>query len=349
MQVTAWPAFKNRKDNPYNFLLYTHIARLGVEVEEFTAKRVIFKRHDVWHIHWPEYTLDASSLIQSGLRLCALGILLGIAKIKGTKIVWTAHNLHSHEARHPRLESLLWRFFMPWFDGCIALSETGQATALEHHPQLGRCQWFVIPHGHYRGSYPDTVGRGEARSSLGLAPDARVLVFFGQVRPYKDVTHLIDVFRRVTDPDLTLVIAGKPNSDDLADQIREAASADTRVRLYLRFVPDDEVQLYLRAADLVVLPYREILNSGSAILALSFARPVLVPDQGAMGELQRSVGREWVHTYQGRLDPDDLRRALDCACRGSQDPESIFNALSWEDIARQTHDAYCAISGRRRE
>jgi beta-1,4-mannosyltransferase len=99
----------------------------------------------------------------------------------------------------------------------------------------------------------------------------------------------------------------------------------------------------LRAADLVVLPYREILNSGSAILALSFARPVLVPAQGAMTELQRDMGREWVRTYPGELRPRTLADALHWARQTPRDPARLFPNMSWETIARQTLRAYLAI------
>lgn len=93
----------------------------------------------------------------------------------------------------------------------------------------------------------------------------------------------------------------------------------------------------------MVLPYREILNSGSAILALSFGRPLLVPAQGALCELAQRAGAAWVRTYIGELQPATIREALDWAAVTPRDPAQLFRELSWETIARQTLLAYQAI------
>jgi glycosyltransferase involved in cell wall biosynthesis len=115
------------------------------------------------------------------------------------------------------------------------------------------------------------------------------------------------------------------------------------VRLALEHVPDDDIQRYLRAADLVVLPFRDITNSGSALLALSFDRPVLVPALGAMGELQALAGADWVRTYDEDLTPDLLARALDWAVRRPPGAPRL-DALEWPEIARQTLSVYRAGS-----
>jgi beta-1,4-mannosyltransferase len=91
----------------------------------------------------------------------------------------------------------------------------------------------------------------------------------------------------------------------------------------------------------VVLPFRDITNSCTALLALSFDRPVLVPALGAMAELQALVGDEWVRTYDDELTPDLLARALDWAVRR---PPGVprLDALDWPEIARRTLSVYLA-------
>ncbi len=133
--------------------------------------------------------------------------------------------------------------------------------------------------------------------------------------------------------------AARPITAALADEVREAAGGDPRVRLALGHVPDQDVQHYLRAADLVVLPFRDITNSASALLALSFDRPVLVPARGAMGELQALAGADWVSTYDGDLTPEMLVAALDWALRRPSGAPRL-EALEWPEIARQTLSAY---------
>lgn len=346
MRIIAWPAFRNRHDNPYNALLYTRLTGLGVEVEDFSPRKLLFGRHDVWHLHWPESVLNLPQTWLALPLVYTLVALLKFAKRRGTTIIWTVHNLRSHDRRYPRLESRLWRALVAHLDGYIALTEGGQAGALARFPSLRDRPGFIIPHGHYRAVYPDTVTRAEARARLGLPAEARVLGWLGQIRPYKNVAHLIATFRALPSPDTYLLIAGKPGSQELATEIRVAAQGDPRIRLALGFVPDDEVQVYLRAIDLVVLPYQEILNSGSAILALSFDRPVLVPDRGTMAELQRSVGAAWVRTYDGQLTPTMLRDALAWALATPRDLAALFRELSWEAIAGQTLTAYQTLSAR---
>ncbi len=344
LRVIAWPAFRNHGDNPYNSLLYSRLTPLGVRVVDFLPHKLLFGRHDVWHIHWPDAILNLPWRWLVRPLVYTFRLLLRLARRRGTKVVWTVHNLRAHEGRFPDLEARLWADLLAHLDGFIALTEGGRLTALERHPALGDRPGFVIPHGDYRPAYPDTLTRPEARARLGLPPDARVLLWLGQIRPYKNLPHLIATFRRLPDPDLRLVIAGKPAIPELARQVADAAAGDARVRTHLDFVPAGEVQVYMRAADLVVLPYREVLNSGSAILALSFARPILVPDRGALAELQRGVGPEWVRTYPGDLDPAALRAALAWALHAPRDHGRLFRELSWETIARQTLAAYRTIS-----
>ena len=185
--------------------------------------------------------------------------------------------------------------------------------------------------------------RAEARAGFGIPSGTRALTFLGLVRPYKNIAHLIRTVRSLpADMSVVLLVAGKPLTPDLAAAVEAAASSDPRVRLTLRRVPDDEVQRYLRAADLVVLPFTDITNSASALLALSFDRPVLVPSLGAMGELQALVGPDWVRTYCGDLTPAVLSDAITWAGRRA-DAMPDLDALDWSAIARRTLSLYQAV------
>src|SRR6185295_13033913 len=106
-----------------------------------------------------------------------------------------------------------------------------------------------------------------------------------------------------------LIVAGSA-ADDVARDITKVSEANSNVRLFLEFVNQNDIQKYLRAADLVILPYTQILNSGSAILALSFDRPILVPARGALSELRYVVGPDWVSLYEDQLNPEIVRAAI---------------------------------------
>lgn len=345
LRVLAWPAFRNRRRNPYNALLYDALQRLGAEVEEFSPGRLLAGRFDVWHLHWPDSHLRERRRALARLRLHALLRLMDVARLRGIRVVWTVHNLRSHEARHPALERWFWPEFTRRLDAFIGLSAAGLAAARAAFPALAGKPGYVVPHGHYRGVYPNVLGRDEARRRLGIDAGAGVVAFVGQVRPYKNVPALVRAFRELDGADLALLVAGKP-SDAEAARVTEAAAGDARVHCRLEFIPDDDLQLYLNAADLVALPYREVLNSGSALLALSFDRPVLVPDRGAMAELRRAVGEAWVRTYKGALTARELAAALAWARAPRPAARAPLDALAWPAVAARLLAALEAVAGR---
>jgi glycosyltransferase involved in cell wall biosynthesis len=321
VRVMALPAFCNRKANPYNALLYSAVAGVGAVVVEVSPRNVLWRRHDVVHVHWPEYFFDAPGLGRALAKSIATVVILSALRLRNVRIVWTIHNLRGHEQWHPRLSAKMWRWFVRRVDGFIALTPTGRDETLKEFPDLRERPWFVIPHGHYRDEYPDCITREMARKALGLPMGAPVVGFFGAIKPYKNVSSLLTAFRNVPNADWRLVVAGQPVTPELASEIEQAAKDDRRIRLDLAFVPPDHVQFYLRAADLIVFPYRDILNSGSAMLALSFDRPILVPERGTMAELRETVGAEWVRTYRGDLRPDLLVEAMEWATTTTRDAD----------------------------
>ena len=100
----------------------------------------------------------------------------------------------------------------------------------------------------------------------------------------------------------------------------------------------------MNASDLVVLPYRDILNSGSVLLALSFDRPVLTVDTDTMRELRDSVGCQWVRLFRPPLTPDCIRDAIVWAQSERQD-SCPLDGFSWEKIALDTLAFYRAVRG----
>ncbi|HEY1987250.1 MAG TPA: glycosyltransferase [Terracidiphilus sp.] len=337
MKIIAAPAFKNRAGNPYNSLLYSH---MQAEVSEFSNRVAPDGSYAILHFHWPERELNTrwNPLIILA-RLWLKLFIMRRWRARGTKIVWTVHNLKSHEHAHPRLERWFWRRFTAQLDGVIALSGDGLNAARREHPAVVSLPGFVIPHGHYRGAYPDHPGV-DARAVLGIDPQAKVFLFFGKIRPYKNVPALIAAFHELPGEELRLYIVGEPSNADNAEEVRRMAAVDSRIRVHFEHVPADFVENYFRAADLVVLPYREIVNSGTALLALSFDRPVVVPLKGAMGELAAAVGDAWVRTYSDQLGAEVLRQSLVWAANTARPREAPLDAFAWSTLAAQTLAAF---------
>jgi beta-1,4-mannosyltransferase len=164
------------------------------------------------------------------------------------------------------------------------------------------------------------------------------------IREYKNIPGLLRTVVGSDDPDVVLAVAGRPSSTALAEEIRSAAGDDRRVVLDLAFQSDAAMATWLRAADVVVLPYRAIQNSGSAVLALSADRPVVVPALGAMRELQEVTGPAWVRCFDGDFDGRELRASLDWARQPRADRAPI-DRLAWNGIARDTVAFYRRVRG----
>jgi beta-1,4-mannosyltransferase len=340
MQILAWPI--KTPWNPYTGLVYSNL-RADVKSDGWPGN--LLRKYAVWHVHWPDALLNIPNAAHAAFKLSGMFATMDYLRFRGTRVVWTIHNVASHERLHPRLEAWFWRNFIPRLDGAISLSSAGLEMAKERFPHLKEIPTAVIPHGHYRDQYPQMTT--DSRELLGIPQEAKVLMFFGAIRPYKNADVLIRAFRDMKREDIILYIVGSPNSPALADQIRKEADSDSRVVLRFEFVDPKDVSTYLNAADLVVLPYREVLNSGSALLALSFNRPVLVPDRGAMGELKEHFGGSWVRTFSGDLDQKSLERALDWAVEVRSPVCPMPEKYEWQSIGRETGLFYTRVVSKR--
>jgi len=343
MRVLAWPAFKTRYKNPYNWLLYQPMAALGVTVEEFSPLRLLRHRYDVVHLHWPVETITRHPVgLVAWLRVQMFLFLLDWAKARGSRLVWTIHDDRPHVLLHPRLSCRCEAALVRRTDATIHLCEASRPSLAQRLPALAAKPQFVVPHGHYRSTYPNTASREVARDRFHLPPDALTLLYVGYISPYKNVPRLIEQFGQLAGDRLRLLVAGKPDTAALHTAIETAAAADPRVHTFLDYVENDDLQHWFGAADVVVLPFQEILNSGSAIMALSFDRPILAPGLGAMVELQQRIGADWVHTYTGDLTADTLAQAVAVAQQPPAAPAPLA-ALDWEALAAKTVHVYASV------
>jgi glycosyltransferase involved in cell wall biosynthesis len=327
--VAAFP--RTVRGNPYCDLLYRNLAARGVAVvanAELSPRWLLRHVRDVkvLHLHWPEFYYRAGGQPTARSVTAFIAALL-LARLLRYRIVWTVHNALPHE-RHPVDRALRWLLVRS--ARLVVHAEAARAALPQIRPRAA-----VVPHGHYIGCYPDELSAADARRALGVAASDRVFVCFGQLRAYKGVGGLLDAFVRLPGPRLRLVIAGQPATDADAAIVRTAARRDARVQPHLGFVPDRDVQRFLKAADFVVLPYRDVLTSGAALLALSFGCPLVVPRRGCLAELEHegcAIG----------YDPDasDGLRAALAAAAGVTDLDpwqqraaAAAQRRAWEPIA----------------
>ena len=339
MRVLAWPAFRKEAANPHAALLARELIKLHVPVVDWTPYRALIRPGDIWHLHHPETVVYRRSAFLAWSETLTFLVLLTLARRRGTKILWTIHDLGSNDQLHPRLESFFWRFFVPSVDHFVCLSDDGRVAALKKFPQLRRVPCDVIPHGHYLSAYPNSKTPAEARHELGLDPSAKVILHFGLIRPYKNAPRLVEVFRATAIQHSVLVVAGRPFDVEISRQVMDAADGAHNVELHLDWVPPESVQDFFLACDLVVLPYRRIMNSGALLLALSFGRPVLVPGMGSMREHFELFGPSWIRLYEGDLSAQILKEAVDWACDTDR-PAIDLSPLEWGTSAGSLKKIY---------
>lgn len=340
MQILASPAYANKKVNPYNALLYSSMKTINYMntknvVHEYSHKKALLEKFDIIHYHWPDGYINQKSTLRTVQRSLLLMLILTVVKLKNTKVVWTVHNVVPHDAFHPRYSQWFMRWFAKRCDGFIFMSEESKATFFNLYNCSESVQYAIIPHGHYRNSYPAPIAKADAKNILGLPQNKQVLLFFGMIKPYKNIDLLMELFTQAKLFDYVLVVAGNTDSPELKEQLKQRAKYPN-IHLFLQFIPDDKLHIYLSAADAVILPYKAILNSGALLLALSFNRPVIAPHIGAFVSLQQELGRKWIYSYAGELDVSSLKNALrHLETQDHSNPCPLDN-YDWDKIAAST-------------
>lgn len=314
--ILAWPAYITKPGNPYNYLIYSKIENMGYPVYEFDFSLMnIIKfgfsaKYKILHFHWPTALLTFASPIQIRIRLALLQFFLLSIKLLKKKVVWTVHNFQSHETTNSELEQQLYNILYRYVDGFISLNkgglETIKSSALNRENQL----FEYIPHPHYKGYYPDTISKSDARAKLNISDDKFVFLFLGQIRKYKNIDGLISAFRELDVDNKFLLIAGTAYRKE--DAMFKANIKGVEDILFVEsFIKDEDLQLYLNSCDLVVTPYKNILNSGSVFLNLSFNKPTLAPDIGIFPQLYEELGTNLIKLYPGDICNTVLENAMD--------------------------------------
>jgi len=352
--------------NPYQRELAEALERQGVSVTTsskggkwFPVLQAFYTHRDadVFHCHFFHQMMIGTTIsdrltpiISFALSARLLAELL-VVKLLGTKLVWTAHDLLNHERRAMHVELAFKHVIIRFLcDDVIIHCDGAAETLIETYrlPERTHEKMTTVPHGHFIDDYPNEVPREDARENLGFSPNETVFLFFGWIRRYKNVPLLVETFRSLDDEDARLLIVGNPRTDNLRRNVLVQSELDQRVRAVFEFVPDERIQYYMNAADIVVLPFRtgkrSLLTSGSAVLAMSFGKPLIAPRLGCLSDL---LDREGGFPYE-TSDQRALRKAMDAALSADlkQMGQHNYNKarrLDWDVIAVRTLDTYRGV------
>lgn len=276
--------------NPYISMLVDKMSK-GSRTRLFSWRTALFGRYHVLHVHWPELMFVRGSMMRTSLNSGLMLVLLARLWLTRTPLVRTLHNRDPHEIQS-------------WSTGVLLRlidKKTSLWIVLNDRDRSDDARTVVIPHPHYREWFAHIQPSGPVASRFG---------FFGHVRDYKNIESLIRAFSALPDPLATLEIAGSARNSGLVEVLGSMALDDNRVTIRFEHISDEELVALVTRAELIVLPYRDLTNSGALLLALSLNRPVLVPENMVTSRLSEEVGEPWVQRFSGQLQAEDLDQAL---------------------------------------
>jgi D-inositol-3-phosphate glycosyltransferase len=286
-------------------------------------------------------------------------ILMLYYKAIGKKMALTAHNVN--QARRDAKDSWLNRITLRiQYRLCDHIFVHTNKMKDELCQDFGVAETAVTVIRHpVNNAFPDTeLTPADAKRNLRLRDDEKAILFFGRIRPYKGIEYLLDAFRLLLadeQANYRLIVAGEPKkgSEDYLHEIKQTVERDfepEQVILKIQFIPDEEMELYLKGGDVLVLPYKEIFQSGVLFLAYSFGLPVVATDVGSFRE-EIVEGRTGFLCQPG--DPAELAKAIETYFTSDlyknlkvrrQEIKDYANAKhSWQAVAELTRNAYAKM------
>ncbi|MDM9631142.1 glycosyltransferase [Robiginitalea aurantiaca] len=275
-------------ENPYQFLMMQGLRLAGYNVKHGVSgkffgllKTTLKYRPDYLHLDWlHSYYLRRETWmtwVQFPFFVLQIYIITNIFRIK---LVWTLHNIFPHES--PIHGPYKWarRYFAAncqW----IRVFDNSTIPRASRALNVPKDKFRVVPEGSYVDYYPNNVTQDEARHQLNLPLDKRIFLYLGLIKPYKGVLKLLEAFRESCLTNTILVIAGK-SLDSQYFKLIQKSSEKSCVLIKEEFVSDHDLQYYFNASDIVALPFNKIENSGSAILAMGFSKPIIAPRKGVL-------------------------------------------------------------------
>lgn len=284
-------------------------------------------------------------------------VLMAYYRLLGKRVVLTAHNVNAsvRDGNDSRLNRLTLKIQYQLADHIFVHTEKMRRELVEGF-RISGAKVTVIPFG-INNSVPDTaLSAAEARRRLGVGENKRALLFYGRIAPAKGLEYLVKAFRQclARREDYQLIIAGRPDRcETYWRAIRESIHEDVqqgRILLRAEFIPDAETEVYFKAADVLVLPYRDIFQSGVLFLGYNFGLPVLAADVGSLKE--EVVEGKTGYVFRPE-DPAALASAIekyfaselyaDLSSRRSQIRDFAAERHSWGTVGEITMGKYAGL------
>ncbi len=346
-----------RKFNPYQIFLDKALKEVGIKsifpIKNYRIfpiiRNILNYKPDIIHFHWIH---DISGFLNRNIVISNLKLLIFILDIYlikyilKTKIVWTIHNIYSHDCFHPYIERFIRKLLSNKAN--VLICHCNQAKK-EIRREFGTSynKINVIPIGNYLNWYKNKISKKNALKYLNLNSSDFIFLSFGPIKPYKGINNLIKSFNTLdSNRNVKLLVIGEPKTDKIKTALIKNSKDCKNIKFVFNFVNDDDLQIYFNASDVVVFSYQKILTSAGIPLAMSFSKPIIAPRLGCILEILDDKGSFLYNSFED----EGLSKVLEKAIENQEYLKEmgehnlhLAKLYKWKKIAIETKKIYFKI------
>ncbi len=278
-------------ENPFQILMMEGLCKSGFDVSYGSSKRlfsILFtwfsKKPDWIHLDWL-YTFYSINLPSPFKWLALYGFYFQfffISRFTKCKIGYTLHNLERHEFYDAKIDHKAQALVFKYADFVRVFNQRTIDKVLEKWNGIDLNKFYIQPEGSYVNYYPNEIDPLTARNYFGYKPDDFVILCLGSIRPYKGIMELVDAFVECRENNWKLIIAGYPFDKRYTNDVVEKCKDDQDIKIVLGHQPEEKLQYFFNACNIVACPFKQIENSGSVIMAMGFKKPIIAPNKGVV-------------------------------------------------------------------
>ena len=276
-------------------------------------------------------------------------------KFLGKKIIFTAHNINAgiRDENDTFLNRITLKLMYSLIDHIIVHTNKMRCQLIESF-NIRENKVTIIPYGINDTVYKSSLTKKHARKKLELKENDKVILFFGFITIYKGIEYLLLALAKLKEKynNLTLVIAGEIDTNgreywENLQKILKEYMLEGNVITKLHFIPDKDIEIFFKSADVLILPYKFIFQSGPLFLAYNFGLPVIAAD---VGSLKEDIIEGMTGFICNPKDPEDLADKISYYFNSElyknleQNSEKIIKytneKYSWKKIGEQTFSIY---------
>lgn len=318
--------------NSYSDLMVDALKKQGIRVEKLS-----------YALKHPKYLLSAKiinlnfyenfsndfSMPKAYAIYMLKSLFLVFCNLAHIRIVYTMHNKKQHDARFPGLNKRLTRKLVKKSSAIVSLCAEGKRLLSSEYGCGILKKTVVIPHPAYASVVRETSKEKvqHVRKELGCEEEM-LCVFLGAVSPYKNVEMILKAAKEFESKNVRFLIAGNCQDKRYLDELK-GKCLSSNIKWDIRFVPEEEADCYVQAADLLLLPYNKIssLNSGTVFLAATLGTTCAIPN---IGSVQDFIQKEALYIYDYENEADhygNFRDSVGKAIRDFETEDSHFRKL----------------------